>query len=326
MKTIPTLIVLFLLPVFSLALAVSCSSSEERTPLPTGASRSPRLENESSPSQTLPNLDEVEIWKGVINGLSLRWTTKDLYIEAPSGAERIFSLMVKSDIERLRKDRGSQSGEASDCEYVRHYKLLSVVDPLISFEDEFAIGCGRARPSSSFRFTTIDVNKAAELLQARDNIVPLGQFNITRPGPIVRLTDYFEEADIVAAMIANPQIANAIKTQLGKSRVTLADLSVVLVKNEYPIKIEGQFFTLDPDFLTRFAFHHLTDNRIVVQLSLSPTAAAAQASRGTLSLELPVPDRLSQSLVAAQKLERGFLSSNAEEISRRRATDFTVSF
>jgi hypothetical protein len=56
-----------------------------------------------------------------------------------------------------------------------------------------------------------------------------------------------------------------------------------LSQNQHAINVEGELFTLQQDFITRFTFHHIENDRVIVQLSLSPLGAAAQALPGTMN-------------------------------------------
>jgi hypothetical protein len=132
--------------------------------------------------------------------------------------------------------------------------------------------------------------------------------------------------EIFRAMMANPALVETLQSFKVPSPANLSDLRSLLSQNQHAINVEGELFTLQQDFITRFTFHHIENDRVIVQLSLSPLGAAAQALPGTMNLTLKAPVRIQQDLASAQNLNAGFLAKDAETISRGQTTEFTTKF
>ena len=139
-----------------------------------------------------------------------------------------------------------------------------------------------------------------------------------RPGKAVNLTDYFQESDILNALLADSVISEALK-EAGVSTPpkTLAALPKVFAKNGYLIKGE---LSLRSDFLTRFAFHHLEGDMVAVRLNLTSIAFGYRSQQ--IGLLLPVPAALKQPLASAASGEEGFLMDSVPPGIRKQQTRF----
>ncbi|HEY3026215.1 MAG TPA: hypothetical protein VGJ55_08710 [Pyrinomonadaceae bacterium] len=258
-------------------------------------------------------------------GYKIRWTTHDLYVESALGTDRIWASFVEegfqdftaSYIHAKRPNR-----KIEDCTYERRLTLLSVVGALVSFEDEYADFCGGAHPSEDYRFTTLDLSKSGGISYVRQESTPMMNIDMADPPKkIVKLTDYFAGRDILRALLADRVIQTALDSfDLKPPPRSLRELSDLLATQGYVLGSSG--LGLPPDYLTRFAFHHLEGDKVAVRLSLSSASVANQSEREQIGLLLPVPEKLAAPFRSASTGRQGFLMKDTERIARGKATVF----
>lgn len=309
-------------------LSYGCNSASQSN-LIQGASpaRTPEPRKETQ-QNSLPQSTIVGdvIWKGESSGLNIRWTTVDLYMQTATGVQGIWEPLVEKgfeDYEAISADDGT--GEplpVMDCDYERNFVVLSVVGTLVSFEDSYYVGCEReAHPSIDTRFTTIDLAKSGDLLYALGQDTPMMDVDLTSSGKIVKLTDYFAEVDILRALLADRVVQKALATlKITMQPQTIEELLTLFAPNNY--ELGDSWYELRPDFLTRFAFHHIEGDRVAVRIGLPPAYGFNRALHLQLGLLLPIPKEMREHLVLAAKRQEGFLMRDAKRIARDRATTF----
>lgn len=264
--------------------------------------------NGSAQRTSKPRAAEQAIWSGTSASYTIQWTTGDLAARsANSATTAIFSArqMARKDFADIEKDSDVH------CEYERTFKLLSVVGSIISYEDDYGLYCEQtAHPANESRFVAVDLSKPANANRGKDESL--------LPGNVAKLTDYFPADVILKALLADAIIQKALA---GKRPRTLAEL-MKLIGDEFPTVADDEklCFTLDPDLLTRFAFHHLEGDKVAVRLGLSGTGVC----RGNLTqigLLLPIPAALKEALAKAETGSEGFLINR--KIGAGRETSFS---
>lgn len=284
----------------------------------------PEQQDERKRSTTQQNIQGDMIWRGESGGYKIWWTTSDLHFESPTGIQRIWETLVKKGVEdfiAVNSDDGS--GEplpAMNCEYDRTFVVMSIVGTLVSFKDSYYVGCEReAHPSIETRFTTIELAKSGEVLYALEQDIPMMEVDLANPGNVVKLTDYFTEEEILRALLADRVVRKALDTVNAATHPkTLAELVEYFEKNNYELGESG--YELRPDFLTRFAFHHIKSNRVAVRIGLPPHYGANRALHKQLGLLLPVPAKLRTQLELASQRRQGFLMRDSNTIAGGRVT------
>lgn len=261
------------------------------------------------------------IWSGQSGGFRIWWTTDDLFVLSARGIERIWRPLA----ERGRGDfaeemrRNDQAGEKApdNCGYQRDFKLLSVVGTLVSFQDDEYSYCGGVHPTTYRRFTAIDLATRNKALYFQDE--KLMDAALAKPGRVAKLTEYFDEQDVLSALLAD-RFIRRVFAQAGVSAPprTLAKLTELFAENDYII--DGSDLELSPDFLSQFAFHHLAGNKVAVRLNLPSLASAYRARQ--IGLLLPITLRLQQALALADVRKEGFLMKDATHISHNQFTRF----
>jgi hypothetical protein len=312
-------------PFFLLLLAVgwtalfvfgcSSSSSQNSQTIP---------ENPGPPSK--PDKDAVaqrvsgaSIWRGDSEGFEIEWTVDDLFLKSGEKVERIFQPIAKRGYDEFLADlnKDAQTKEGHNCDYRRQFAILSIVGPLLTFEDNEYSDCGGAHPTTDMRFVMIDLRRQGEVFYKYDN--ESIDVDLERPGKAVKLTDYFTEADILNALLADRVIGQAlINAGVSQPPRTLAELPELFAKDDYVLS--DTELSLRPDFLTRFAFHHIERDMVAVRLHL-PSIAFAYRSK-QLGLLLPIPPLLRQPLGLAAKGQQGFLMGEVPHDIRNQFTRF----
>lgn len=280
----------------------------------------PKRQGDATHSRDSQKIDGEIIWSGTSGGINLWWTTTDLYFGSSSGIQRIWEPMAEKWVEESvaieENDPYDPTPAIRNCGYDRHFKVLSVVGSLVSFEDSYLITCERAaHPDIDTRFTTIDLAKSGHLSYSSDSM----DVDLANLGKIIKLTDYFAEEDILRALLADRVVQKALVTVNAPAPPrTLERLVRLIKKDDYSL---GDYY-LPPDFLTRFTFHHIEGNRVAIRLGLPPNSVANHAMHLQLGLLLPIPDRLRAQLTLASKRQEGFLMKDAEKIAGEQETVF----
>ncbi|HZS05294.1 MAG TPA: hypothetical protein VFD58_10710 [Blastocatellia bacterium] len=267
------------------------------------------------------------IWSGESAGYSLRWTTADLYVQSQAGTEKIFGPIAKKAFEEDAGDAtgNSQSGgkqEQADCDLRRDFTLLSAVGTLVSFQDVDSPYCGGLHAGYSVRFTTIDLAKQGEVPFDQGEGVGDLDIDLTNPGRVIKLTDYFAEQDILRALLAD----RFIQKVLADSGVKVAPPGLAELQKAFAAAVERGYidFQLRPDFLTRFVFHHIEGDKVAVRIGLPPFGGAGyHGKHKQLGVLLPIPPLLQQPLALAATRQQGFLMKDAPEISHKQMSSFT---
>lgn len=266
------------------------------------------------------------IWKGKMESYELRWTTQDLYVESPAGTEGLWRSFIERGFEDFQnaslktRARGTQNIES--CTYERRLTLLSVVSTLVSFADEYGDFCGGAHPSEDVRFTTVDISKPGSISYVHEGSTPLLKIDMANNSSrVVKLTDYFSDHQILEALLADKLIKEALKTfEVKFVPNDLSQLLEILAEHQYALGASG--LVLSPDFLTRFAFHHLIGNSVSIRISLSSASSANQAEREQIGLLLPIPQGLASALRSSSTRHEGFLMKDANVVSHGGATAY----
>jgi len=302
----------------------ACDSTLQQTPGPV-TPKSPALAEPTYPSQKQTEAGQSvtgrTIWSGINGGLDIRWTTDDLFVQSGNGYERIWAPLAKKGFEEFAADvartNSAEGGTANNCDYKRDFQILSIVGTLISFQDEEYSDCGGLHPSTYRRFTAVDVSRPGEILYGqREEAMDA---DLKRSSKIVKLTDYFNEQHIVNALSADRVIQQAL-TEAGVSGPppSLAALPELFAKNNYILS--GTELELRPDFLTRFAFHHIEDGKVAVRINLPSLSAAYRAQQ--IGLLLPIPPSLQQPFDMAVTGRGGFLLREMPRTARNQFTRF----
>lgn len=287
--------------------------------------------NQASQRDAQPSSIEKTIWKGESGGMPIEWTTVDLYAQSAAGTESVFAPLVKKGFEDFAavQVEGDQpetaqtikQGQVEGCEYGRDFEVLSVVGTLVSFEDQYHDHCGGSHPSADTRFTTVDLAKPGQVLYARGKDTPMMNVDPANLGKVVKLTDYFAEQNILRALLADPVIKKALANlDASVSPQTLTELIELCAKDDYELGDSG--FELRPDFLTRFAFHHVEGDKVAVRIGLPPHYGANRTQHQQLGLLLPIPPALQQPFALAATRQEGFLMKDAPKIAGNQATKF----
>jgi hypothetical protein len=184
--------------------------------------------------------------------------------------------------------------------------------------------CGGAHPSLDTRFTTVDAAKPGDLRYAIADETPMfdtHDISEEKNNKAIALTDLFPEEIILQALVEDRVIKAAIKESENPTPPQkLSDLPKLFEKDFYGLP--NVDFELRPDFLTRFAFHHVEGDKVAVRLGLPPHSGANQSQHMQIGLLLPIPDALREPLKLASTRKRGFLMKDAAKVSRGSSTKF----
>jgi hypothetical protein len=256
------------------------------------------------------------IWTGKSGGFEICWTTADIQARPLNQPDRlVFSAA------RLAH-RGFQTfisppnldGSVELVTYERKFTLLSVVGSIVSLKDELYYEITpSAHPGGETRFTVIDLAKSGEVVYVSPPEADLFELDLAKLGKVAKLTDYFPEEEVLKALLNNAIIQEEYGGESPQSLAELLTLLKGLLINEIP-------YLFPRDFLTRFAFYSLQDDKVTVRLGLPSASGAARGWHAELNLLLPIPPALKKSLTLAASGQEGFLMEDQKKLAREGVT------
>jgi hypothetical protein len=179
------------------------------------------------------------------------------------------------------------------------FEVLSIVGTLVSYRESGGGDTpGAAHPSGY------------DVLRVRD---------VLHPDATPSLLDFYSEAQLVAALKADPFVRKFGNPAKGFARAaSLANLVAALdrdwaVENsEAPEDDCGFEVSFDPSMVQSFFFHHVEKDRVAVRIALAPANEWCSRTTGPqhIGLLLPLPPKLRDHLLQAQRDEAGFLAAN----------------
>lgn len=300
-----------------LAYACNSTSSETTERLPQLAA-TPSGQNSSSEAPS--KITGKPIWESMSGGVEIEWTADDLFSKKGEKIERIFQPLAQRGYETFvagLKSDDKNRNQIHNCDYRRDFEVVSVVGSLVTFGDTEYSDCGGAHPTTLMRFTAIDMARDGEVVYGQgENAMSV---DLGKSGKVVKLTDYFSEADVLKALLADQVIRDAlIEAGVSTPPRTLAELPEIFAKNDY--ELTATEWELRPDFLTQFAIHHFNGDMVAVRLNLPSNAFAYRNTQ--LGLMLPIPAVLRQPLALAALGQEGFLMREPPAAVRDQVTRF----
>ncbi|MFT3924588.1 MAG: hypothetical protein QM778_18760 [Myxococcales bacterium] len=276
------------------ALAVGCGNAR-REAVP--------ARQESPPAEVThpaPPASEL-IWEGESAGFHIRWTTSDVLVTQPARGE-VFSVAREVRAELEAELAALKAGGGSDwvqgtCNRGSSVVLLSVVGSLLSYREERSTTCPwQAHDFEETFYRTRDLTN----------------------GTNASLSSLFPAADVFSALRRDKLVMAALKDGSERPR-RLSELVGALA----PVYTDTQCFSFPDDVLTRFAFHHLEQDKIAVRIGL-PGAGLCRTNLTQLGLLLPVPPSLREALGKAAELREGWLASSLQSIAKGRGTGLSM--
>ncbi|HEX8651106.1 MAG TPA: hypothetical protein VF708_09710 [Pyrinomonadaceae bacterium] len=272
----------------------------------------------SAPAHNSPLVSSVAsnqadriIWTGRSGGYTLRWSTTEIKASAAkTPTDILFSAraIAKKDFDEFNAVMtGTDDPSPPDCTYERTFTLLSVVGSLVSLRDNYYSSCtGEAHPAGETRLLTLDLAKPGQVDYDEEM-----DTDINNPGKVIKLTDLFPETDIVQALLADPFVRkNMLNPEIKSTPKTLEEfLNSIAMTNS-----EEVCLTIDNDWLTRFAFHHIENGKIAVRLGFSGLGPCRERLT-EIGLLLPIPTSLKSPLALAASAKEGFLATDIKRIA-----------
>lgn len=262
------------------AFGLECGTNVPASNIPATISPMP------TPTESNPPDDVLIPWEQTIGTTSYRWDGKDLHTKISQAKEIPLFSRAARQYHRSFKNGGGR------CFLSNYFSPASVVGDLVSYEHESGFICGTA--SGEWRYATVDVSNATRFLDLRN---------------------FFTEDELLLALLANAQLASDIQKSIGEKKLdvvptTMKQLSGFLTKHDYQLFNGSSYF--EPDYLTRFAFHHLEGERICIRVSATSTSTAGRANHEYLEIYLPIPNKLHDRVRKAASGEQGFLMKDSQ--------------
>jgi hypothetical protein len=260
------------------------------------------------------------IWTGRSGGFVFQWSTTDINArpaESQTGVLFSAKALAQRDFEAFREaSKDPDSGKMEKCSYERNFTVLSVVGSIISLSDHnFTVCEHAAHPGGETRYTALDMAKPGGVGYKELEM----EVDLSNPGKAVKLTDIFDEADILKALLADPLVKEALGGSTSRPG-TLGELIEAFAAGAHVS--DKQCYSVSEDMLTRFAFHHLENGKVAVRLGLSG-AGPCREFLTEIGILLPIPASLKTALAQAESGQEGFLMKDQKKISRGQATSFS---
>ncbi|MBS1989629.1 MAG: hypothetical protein JSS83_03875 [Cyanobacteria bacterium SZAS LIN-3] len=231
------------------------------------------------------------------SGFLVKWTAQDLSAAgAASPAATIFSARAKAKAEKpKKKDKTTVD---------RSFKLLSVVGPLLSYQDESSLDWpGMVHPGVG------DVR----LYHAID---------LRKPTKRALLTDYFQADDVYKAMITCAPVKKFLKAAHSQPK-NLAQLMAALQNGDVDMKNaagDDAKLLFNSDMLSQFCINKVSDKAADVSISLYD-----QANNEIYPMRMTIATKdanFSAWLIAAAARKEGILADKMTALAPDAETDF----
>lgn len=226
----------------------------------------------------------------------LHQTGRDNKTETFSGAGDV----NRVDLNLLAVSKAEVEPDKLTCSERTDTKELSKVGPYVSTEIDTNSNCKEStHPTDSHEFKTVDTNVGNRRLQ---------------------LTDLFKKEDVYAALM-NDKIIQSALSSVNAHPKNFEELQKLLSGNEgqgisllqnRPNK-EPLDVNLNKNVLSNFAFHHLEGNKIAIRLLPDYGSEAARNQMTQLGIALPIPSRMKDAFVGADKGKNGFLMKDSKQ-------------
>jgi len=231
-------------------------------------------------------------WTGISAGYRISWTAANLTAKRATGGKLLLDVAsgAKGQWALIAAKPGDHSYTA---EYT--FRLLSVVGPVLSIEEEDDCDCGGAHPTAFRRFHVVDLRH-------------------TEAGPAgpTGLDKLFPPEEIRKALLANADIASAVQS----SGTPPATLTALLKKLTGTSTTGGECqYALDSNLMESYAFEDYADGTATVQFSLPAAAEVCRGDMKVLSIKLPVPASIKAWFTAASERREGFLKERLSSMS-----------
>jgi hypothetical protein len=158
----------------------------------------------TSPPGALQQIAGKPIWHGMSGEFEIDWTEENLYSKSQGKVESILQSVARRGYDAFLADLSNvRARENQKCDYRRQFRVLSIVGPLLTFEDNEYTDCGGAHPTTELRFTLIDLSQQGEVLYRYDQ--ELLDVDLEVPGKAAKLTNYFSEAENLERAAGEPR-------------------------------------------------------------------------------------------------------------------------
>lgn len=232
-----------------------------------------------------PSEDVMIPWEEVIGETVYRWNGEDLYVRKAGYREiPLFS-------QAARDYHSSLQSEGRRCLVTSYFTPVAVVGDLVSYEHESGIICGTV--SGEWSFATIDV---------------------TNPKRTPDLREFFTSEQLLHSFLANPEVSSDIQRAVDAGKLdsrpdALEKLTAFLTSYDWE-KFNGNSY-FEPDYLTRFALHHVEGELVCIRVSTTSMSTAGRANHEYVELYFPISEKLRGLLQKADARSDGFLMKDA---------------
>ncbi|MDQ2839963.1 MAG: hypothetical protein M3Y72_02770 [Acidobacteriota bacterium] len=218
---------------------------------------------------------DADIWHGASAGFSVNWSDSDILIT--QSGKHVLSLRAAAlrEWHGLGKDANgiAISGQTT-------FRVLSLVDSVLSVEQERYCDCGGAHPSGLRRFLAIDLRSST----------------LDNPAPTL-LSSWFSEREIFDALRSDPLVRAALKENDGLAPESLSALLVAV--NYKTVQVGECRFAFKKDMLESFAFFSADPGHVKVRLSLSHAEESCRGQLTQIGIVLTPTAKLTGGLLSA---------------------------
>jgi hypothetical protein len=245
------------------------------------------------------------IWRGRSGGFDVTWTSGDISARRARDGVVVFSARAIAD-----REWGATSADSDDAvpvrEWERTYRVLSLVGPILSLQEETYCDCGGAHPISWTRFVSYDLSTS------------------TAAAPhLADVTRLVDEASLVRALTADPLIRQAMDAAGVHGLTRVAQFGPALEAQSISPPSGDCTFALGKEFASEFGLHHLDGTRVAVRFSLSHSVEVCRGMMiqvGVLAVPLA---SMRIPLREASGRQRGFLMKDRSAVAGRGRTVFS---
>ncbi len=204
--------------------------------------------------------------------------------------------------------------EVVHCHATDDQKLLSMVGPILSFEQHNFTTCDKeAHPSGQTNFDAIDLRAYNDAMEANEKISPSH----------ASLDNYFDPDDVFDALIQDKVVQKALGSIQAHPKnldglLKAIDTGLTYLDPQPDSSTDGTStkfplcFTMEKDMLNHFAFDHVEGDKVAVRIGL-PGAGPCRENLTQIGILLPIPSYLKEAIKGADAGTNGFMMKDAKK-------------
>ena len=240
------------------------------------------------------------VWQGTNTEFEFNWSRENILVKKIASGEKVFSAKEFA-LKHLKNDFKSNFGDDGEPyfeDFTFRYKIISISGNLLTLDEKTSYS-----PQSYMteRYLTVDLDA---------------------PEKAVALADFYDEKEIVNALLSNELIAKKMNREKIKPPISLENFRSVfhskITEAKEVTKNQLDKCWFPEDVFKSFAFAAISGEKVSVRLAIPCRAEMREDDVYPLELSMSLPEKLRQNLIAAA--DKNLLANDFSSVSEKGET------